>query len=72
VTAEALRALFRMTEAEASLVTALYAGATLSEASRSLGKSLSTLRTQLRSAFDKTSTRRQVDLLRVIDCAVRP
>jgi len=71
VTDEALRTLFRMTEAEACLVTVLYAGATLTEASRSLGKSMSTLRTQLRSAFGKTSTRRQVDLLRMIDRAVR-
>jgi len=69
--AETLRRLFDLTQAEAALAEVLHEGANLSEACLRLGKSHNTLRTQLRALFGKTNTRRQIDLLRVIDRVTR-
>lgn len=65
--ADRLCSIFGLTPAEAQLADQLIAGATLAQASERLGKRITTLRTQLRALFDKTGTRRQSELLRVLD-----
>ncbi|MBS0555788.1 MAG: hypothetical protein JSR27_00085 [Proteobacteria bacterium] len=61
-----LQQLFGLTDVEAQLVVTLAQGDNLVQAGERLGKSVATLRTQLRSVFDKTGTRRQAALLRLI------
>lgn len=61
-----LAALFRLTPAEARLARLLTAGATLEEASQSLGVSIHTVRVQLKSIFAKTGTQRQAELVRLL------
>ncbi|VCU70151.1 hypothetical protein PIGHUM_02218 [Pigmentiphaga humi] len=63
-----LRTLFRLTPAEIRLVQHLLRhDDALPAVAESMQLSLHTLRTQLRSVFDKTHTRRQSDLLRLLD-----
>jgi DNA-binding CsgD family transcriptional regulator len=66
---EQLCAAFGFTVAESQLVEQLLCGATLSRASAALGKRMPTLRSQLRALFDKTGTRRQAELLRLLERA---
>lgn len=61
-----LRAAFGLTEAETTLACVLVTGMTLAQVSEHLGKSITTLRSQLRMVFAKTRTQRQADLIRVL------
>lgn len=64
--AQALRHLFGFTTAEGDLARLLAQGATLADAAAALGKSLPTVRTQLRALFAKTGARRQAELVQVL------
>ncbi|WP_343717792.1 helix-turn-helix transcriptional regulator [Inquilinus sp.] len=63
---DVLPALFGLSRAEVRLAAALHDGFSLSEIAGQLGLSRETLRTQLRSVFDKTGTRRQGTLIRLL------
>jgi DNA-binding CsgD family transcriptional regulator/PAS domain-containing protein len=58
--------LFDLTPAEACLAAALAAGKRLEDIAEERGVRMPTLRTQLRAILDKTGTRRQVDLMRLV------
>jgi DNA-binding CsgD family transcriptional regulator len=58
--------LFDLTPAEARLAAALMHGKSLSDAAEEFRLSRNTLRTQLRSVLDKTLTRRQSELIRLL------
>lgn len=62
---------FALTQAEIRLCRDLTSGLTLSDYSRDKSITMSTARSQLSSIFSKTSTRRQVDLLRLINLLLR-
>jgi DNA-binding CsgD family transcriptional regulator len=57
---------YGLTPAEARLVEILAGGSSLQEASEHLGVTVHTVRTQLRAVFDKTGTRRQSELVRLV------
>lgn len=61
-----LRQLFEFTPAETRLALGLLSGMTLDEHAENCGVSLATVRTQLRSLFAKTQTRRQAELVRLL------
>ncbi len=61
--AELVRKLFALTAAEAELAVALCGGQSAEEIAIARGRSLSTVRSQLRSLFAKTGTKRQSDLI---------
>lgn len=61
-----IRQLFGFTSAEASLALLLANGLSLDEAALKLGISINTVRTQLRSIFEKTGVTRQTALVRVL------
>jgi DNA-binding CsgD family transcriptional regulator/PAS domain-containing protein len=61
-----VRAAFGLTVAEFRLARLLVAGTSLDDASRSLGISKNTARTQLRGLFDKTGTHRQSELVALL------
>ena len=63
---ELLVALYKLTPAEARLTEYLYQGLTLNEISVKVSLSKHTLRTQLRSCFNKTGVSRQAELVRLI------
>ena len=54
-----------LTQAEKTIIALLAAGLTLTEIAHSRGVKLSTVRAQMRIIFEKTGTRRQVDLVRL-------
>jgi DNA-binding CsgD family transcriptional regulator len=58
--------LFGLTPTEACLAVAMAAGKRLEDIAEERGVRMPTLRTQLRSILDKTGTRRQADLMRLI------
>jgi DNA-binding CsgD family transcriptional regulator len=58
--------LYGLTRAESRLAQILMGGTTLKEAGEQLGVMQSTLRSQLKSIFAKTSTNRQSDLIRLL------
>lgn len=62
----AVRGLFGLTGAEARVASALASGISLEKAAVTLGISLHTARTQLKSAFAKTGTSRQAELVALI------
>lgn len=62
----ALRHLFRLSPAEASIAAALAAGADLKELSAQRSVKLSTLRSQVASIMAKTGTRKQVKLIALV------
>lgn len=62
----AVRGLFGLTGAEARIASALASGISLEKAAVTLGISLHTARTQLKSAFAKTGTSRQAELVALI------
>lgn len=62
---DAYRSLFSLTAAEAALLAALVRGSTVADWARHRGISVATVRTQLRSLFDKTGTDSQVRLIGV-------
>ena len=61
-----LRRLYHLTEAEADVAVRVVHGADLKEISDQLSISLATVRTHLQHVFDKTSTHRQADLVRLL------
>jgi DNA-binding CsgD family transcriptional regulator len=61
-----LAELFGLTPAEACLAVALAGGKRLEDVAEERGVRMPTLRTQLRAILDKTGTRRQADLMRLI------
>lgn len=63
---ELIARLFSLTCAEAELVVALCGGNTLEQAAQARQTSIHTARTQLKSIFDKTGTRRQADLVALV------
>lgn len=58
--------MFRVTPAEAKLLTHLVEGLTLTEAAEALGVSRNTARTQLSSIFTKTGVNRQTQLVKLV------
>jgi DNA-binding CsgD family transcriptional regulator len=64
--ADVLQALFSLTVAEARLACTLLEGSSLSDAAELHRVSQETVRTQLKSIFQKTGTRRQGELVRVL------
>ncbi|WP_426077717.1 helix-turn-helix transcriptional regulator [Janthinobacterium sp. PSPC3-1] len=65
-TAKMVARLFSLTVAESELVVALCAGNTLEEAASGRDTSIHTVRSQLKSIFNKTGTHRQVDLMALV------
>lgn len=61
-----LAALYQLTPAETSLVVALFEGATPESYGAQRQVAQSTIKTQLRSVFDKTGVHRQSDLMRLL------
>lgn len=57
---------YGLTQAEQRLLRVLFDGISLPEAARCLGVARTTARTHLQRLFEKTGTRRQADLLRII------
>jgi DNA-binding CsgD family transcriptional regulator/PAS domain-containing protein len=70
--ADALRALFRLTEAEGRLVAGLLQGERLEDYAERSRISLSTVRTHLKSVFAKTDTDRQSELMRLLKSMPQP
>lgn len=64
--AESLAEMFRLTGSEARLALALGRGHTLAEAAQLMGITLQTARTYSKRIFQKTGTRRQAELVRVL------
>ena len=64
--AELLRRLYGLTLAEAEVALRILRSAKLKEIAEELSVSLSTVRTHLQHAFDKTDTHRQAELVRVM------
>jgi DNA-binding CsgD family transcriptional regulator/PAS domain-containing protein len=63
---EALQRLFRLTPREAEVAITVSRGVGLQASADELGVSLTTVRTHLQRVFEKTDTRRQSDLVRLI------
>jgi DNA-binding CsgD family transcriptional regulator len=61
-----LRALYGLTTAEARIAHALLDADRLADVAENLGVTLSTVRTHLQRAFEKTDTRRQSELVRLL------
>jgi DNA-binding CsgD family transcriptional regulator len=61
-----LRALYGLTKAEARVAQALLDADRLADVAENLGVTLSTVRTHLQRAFEKTDTRRQSELVRLL------
>ena len=62
--------LYALTPAESRVVSVLLTGCTVGGAARALGIKEATVKTHLQHVFDKTGTRRQVDLAqRIADCS---
>lgn len=61
-----LRDLYRLTPAEAAVATAVARGEGLQAVADEVGISLTTVRTHLQHVFEKTETRRQAELVRLI------
>ena len=64
-----ISALFGLTAAEARVAEMLAAGATPRDISDRLGRSITTVRTQMSQIFQKTSTRRQAELIALLKSA---
>lgn len=66
IAAEAIGKLYQLTRTEAQVAIALANGMGLEEIARSHDRSIHTVRTQLRSIFQKTATSSQADLIRLL------
>lgn len=64
--ATTLRALYRLTPAEATIAAAIGGGRPLTDAAADLGISPLTARTHLKRVFDKTGVHRQAELVRLV------
>ena len=69
IPAEALRALFDFTNAEANLASALVSGVTVEQYAQSRGVTVGTVRTQLNQVLSKSGAHRQADLVRRVLCS---
>lgn len=67
-----LQALFDLSPAEAAVAARIAAGQTAEQIARADGKSVDTVRNQLKSVLGKTGCRRQVDLARLLAQLVLP
>jgi DNA-binding CsgD family transcriptional regulator len=63
----ALRDAFSLTRSEAELALALIGGRTLRTIAETSGRSFNTVRSHLARLMEKTGTRKQVDLVRLLD-----
>ena len=63
---QTLLALFNLSKAEAALASELVRGASLEEAAAELAVSRNTAKSQLQAIFQKTGTKRQSDLIRLV------
>jgi len=70
--AEVLKEMLKLTDAEARAALGLAHGKTMQDIADSLGVSLNTIRTHVASAFAKTQTSRQADLVRLVLRTVGP
>jgi DNA-binding CsgD family transcriptional regulator len=68
---EVLRALFDLTPAEAKLTRLIGQGATLTEAGLRLNLRSETVRSRLKTIFEKTGAHRQAELVRLVIGATR-
>lgn len=66
ITAGMVRRLFGLSPREAEVAAALCSGRTLDDLAAERGTSINTVRTQLRSVFNKTGTSRQTDLVSLL------
>jgi DNA-binding CsgD family transcriptional regulator len=66
ITVDMVRRLFNLSEAESALAVALCSGKTVDEAAAERGISIHTARSQLKSIFGKTGTKRQADLVSLL------
>jgi DNA-binding CsgD family transcriptional regulator len=66
VTAELVRRLFALSEAEAELAIALCRGKTLDDVASQRGTSINTVKSQIKSIFLKTGTKRQSELVSML------
>ncbi|TCS36826.1 DNA-binding CsgD family transcriptional regulator [Paucimonas lemoignei] len=66
VTGELVRRLFALSEAEAELAVALCCGKTLDDVAEQRGTSINTVKSQLKSVFLKTGTKRQSELVSLL------
>ena len=64
--AELLRRLYGLTSAGAPVLEALVAGNSLKRAAARLGIAYETARSHVKSVLDKTNTRRQVDVVKLV------
>jgi DNA-binding CsgD family transcriptional regulator/PAS domain-containing protein len=64
---EMLVAIYQLTESEAKVTSLLCAGLTLAEISEQLRLTLNTVKTHLKAVFQKTGTRRQAELVNLIN-----
>ena len=64
--AELLQRLYGLTPAEARVLEALVAGHNLKGAAAGLGIAYETVRSHMKSIFDKTNTRRQIDVVKLV------
>lgn len=71
-TEDVLKQLFGLTSTEAKLSLAIADGQTPSEVADALGRSVETVRTHLKRVFEKTSTTRQAELVRLVLSEVPP
>ncbi|MGZ5183829.1 MAG: helix-turn-helix transcriptional regulator, partial [Caldimonas sp.] len=69
IPADALRALFDFTNAEANLASALVSGVTVEQYAQSRGVTIGTVRTQLNQVLSKSGAHRQADLVRRVLCS---
>jgi DNA-binding CsgD family transcriptional regulator len=67
-----IRSLFDLTPSEAAIARRLASGETADEIARSTGRSVLTVRTQLKSVLAKTGTRRQSELVQLLTRLVPP
>ncbi len=66
-----LQATFALTRSEAEVALAMVRGASLRQIAEARGVSINTVRNQVKSAMAKTATRRQIDLVLVVDRRMR-